>query len=182
MAVIADLASSQVAVYRNRESLMEEAVIVEIHSRVIILERQGQREYLKLDEDHQPRAPARPGKSQQLASLKWIRNESDNSWSLDKNELKKILANPGQVISGVRIVPAFIQGKTSGFKLFSIRPGSLVSQLGFRNGDIVNKVDGYSLNGPEIAFELFQRLKTARQVEINLTRRGKSFMHNYRIE
>ncbi|MBW1808666.1 MAG: hypothetical protein JRJ87_10775 [Deltaproteobacteria bacterium] len=182
MAVIADLARSEVAVYRNRDTLLEEAVIVAIHSRVIILERQGRREYLTLDEDPKPRAPARQGLRNQLASLKWIRNKSANSWSLDKTEFKKILADPGRVISGVRIVPAFIQGKTSGFKLFSIRPGSLFGQLGFRNGDIVNKVDGYSLNSPEIAFELFQKLKTARLVEINLTRRGKSFMHSYKIE
>lgn len=81
-----------------------------------------------------------------------------------------------------RIVPSFKNGEANGFKLFAIRPNSLYSKLGIQNGDIIHKINGFAINSPDKALEIYQKLKSARSIDIELTRRGKSKKLNYGIE
>ncbi len=111
-----------------------------------------------------------------------IQRTGPNRWRIDRTELEKITSNLGAVAVNVRIVPKIVEGEMQGFKLYSMRPGSIFSRLGFQNGDIIEKVNGYRLNSPEIILEIYQKLRQARQIEVELTRRGSQTLHEYRIE
>ncbi|WP_342377130.1 hypothetical protein NVS55_37710 [Myxococcus stipitatus] len=69
-----------------------------------------------------------------------------------------------------RIVPAFKEGKATGFKLFAIRPGSIYARLGFENGDIIQRVNGHSLDTPQKAMTAYTELQDVRRVEVDLLR------------
>ena len=76
----------------------------------------------------------------------------------------------------------FKDGKAQGFKLFSIRPGSLYSKIGIQNGDIVQRINGYEMNSPDKALEIYQKLRDANRIEVELERRGETVRKTYSIE
>jgi general secretion pathway protein C len=78
-------------------------------------------------------------------------------------------------------VPSFKDGKANGFKLFSIRPGSLYSKIGIQNGDVVQRINGYEMSSPDKALEIYTKLKDSKQVTVDLLRRGKPQTVDYSI-
>jgi hypothetical protein len=87
-----------------------------------------------------------------------------------------------QVAPTARIVPAFEDGKATGFKLFAIQPGSAFARIGLCDGDVVKTVAGLPLTSPENALEVYSRLKGARAVPIQLRRQGADYTFQLRIQ
>ena len=186
MAMITDLAASETDVYRVDQSVMEEAEVVAILSRKVILNHNGVLEYLELQEQAKPKGN-RPGKQPRVAGKndkvgKGIKKVGKDKWAIDREEIDKTLSNLNSIAMQARIVPSFKNGEANGFKLFAIRPNSLYSKLGIQNGDIIHKINGFAINSPDKALEIYQKLKNARSIDIELTRRGKSKKLNYGIE
>ena len=78
-------------------------------------------------------------------------------------------AAPGEVThGGARIVPKFVNGKSVGFAFYSIRPGSKLAQGGLKNGDVIVRINGLSMDSPEKALDVYKtlRLGTAADVEV----------------
>jgi general secretion pathway protein C len=101
---------------------------------------------------------------------------------VDRAEVDNALSNLSKVATQARIVPSFRNGKPNGFKLFSIKPGSIYSKIGLKNGDVIQKINGYEMNSPDKALEIYQKLKDASSVSIEFQRRGKSKHFNYNIQ
>jgi general secretion pathway protein C len=72
-----------------------------------------------------------------------------------------------------RIIPYVEEGKPIGFKLYAIRPNTLYSKLGLRNGDVVLKVNGVAITDPESALQVYEGMKEAKTVSLDVVRRGK---------
>ncbi len=98
-----------------------------------------------------------PKKGPELGST--IRAVSENTYEVPRAEIDNTLSNLNSLAMKARIVPAFKDGKATGFKLFSIRPDSLYSKIGIRNGDVISRINGYELNSPEKALEIYTKLK-----------------------
>jgi general secretion pathway protein C len=81
-----------------------------------------------------------------------------------------------------RIVPAFKDGQSEGFKLFSIRPDSIYTKIGVQNGDVIKRINGYDLNSPEKALEIYSKLKEASRIDIEIDRNGTSLSKTYTIQ
>lgn len=86
--------------------------------------------------------------------------------------LDRILANPTAIARSIRIVPSTKGGKPDGFKIFSIRAGSLWARVGLANGDTIQAVNGRRLESVDQALEVYTALRDARSLEIDLERRG----------
>jgi general secretion pathway protein C len=187
MAMITDLAASETDVYRIEQMVLEEATVVAILSRKVILNHNGVLEYLELQEKAEPKSH-RPGRKPPRTAAKsgdvgkGIKKVGQDQWAIDRDEIDKTLSNLNSIAMQARIVPSFKDGEANGFKLFAIRPNSLYSKLGIQNGDIIHKINGFAINSPDKALEIYQKLKNARSIEIQLTRRGKSKKLNYRVE
>ena len=78
-------------------------------------------------------------------------------------------------------MPSFQNGKANGFKLFSIRPDSLYSKIGIQNGDIVQRINGYEMNSPDKALEIYSKLKDSQAITVDIVRRGKAQTMTYQI-
>jgi general secretion pathway protein C len=85
------------------------------------------------------------------------------------------------VATQARIVPSFQNGKPNGFKLFSIRPGSLYSKIGIQNGDVIQKINGYEMNDPAKAFDIYSKLKDSSAITVDIVRRGRTQTMTYNI-
>ncbi|QRK04653.1 general secretion pathway protein GspC [Archangium violaceum] len=110
-----------------------------------------------------------------------IRAVSENDYEVPRSEIDRTLANLNDVAMQARIVPAFKDGQAQGFKLFSIRPDSIYSKIGVQNGDVIKRINGFELNSPEKALEVYTKLKEASRIEIELERNGSSIRKNYTI-
>ena len=65
--------------------------------------------------------------------------------------------------------------------MFSIRPKSIYAKIGIQNGDVINKINGYELNSPDKALEVYQRLKDSKTISIELERRGTKRNFKYQV-
>jgi general secretion pathway protein C len=72
-----------------------------------------------------------------------------------------------------RIVPAIRDGKANGFKLYAIRPNTLLALLGFQNGDTVKTINGRELDSPDKALEVYSALRNEKKFTVALERRGQ---------
>ncbi len=105
--------------------------------------------------------------------MEGVRQVADNRYEIDRNVIDSTLSNLNTIATQARIVPSFKNGVANGFKLFSIQPGSIYSSIGIENGDVVQRVNGYEINSPEKALELYQKLKESGHVTIELERGGQ---------
>lgn len=187
MAMITDQAAAETGVFRVSDRLMNEATVVAILTQRVIIDHNGVKEYLELQEEadakvkpttHRSTSRA-PKKSSDIG--KGIKKTGENTWDIERGEIEKTLSNLNSIAMQARIVPSFKNGEANGFKLFAIRPGSLYSKIGIQNGDIIHKINGFSMSSPDKALEVYQKLKNARSIEVELTRRGKNDTLTYNI-
>ena len=92
------------------------------------------------------------------------------------------MGNLSKVATQARIVPSFKNGKPNGFKLFSIKPGSLYTKIGLRNGDVVQRINGYDMDSPDKALEVYQKLQDSKSITVEIQRRGKPMTMSYTIQ
>jgi len=117
-----------------------------------------------------------PGKG-----LEGVRQVADNRYEIERSVLDSTLSDLNKIATQARIVPSFKNGVANGFKLFSIQPGSLYASIGVENGDVIQRVNGYEINSPEKALELYQKLRESAHVTIELERGGQAIRKEYNI-
>ncbi len=124
--------------------------------------------------------PSRPGAAPG-GKLEGVRQLADNRYEIERNVIDSTLSNLNTIATQARIVPSFKNGVANGFKLFSIQPGSLYASIGIENGDVIQRVNGYEINSPEKALELYQKLRESSHVTIELERGGQLIRKEYNI-
>ncbi len=81
----------------------------------------------------------------------------------------------------VRAVPVFENGKISGWRIANLA-NTLLATIGFENGDVVRRVNGYEIDGPERALQLFAMLRNERDVTVDYERRGEPTTLQVRVQ
>lgn len=110
-----------------------------------------------------------------------IRATSENEYEVPRAEIDRTLSNLNDVAMQARIVPAFKDGVAQGFKLFSIRPDSIYTKIGIQNGDVIRRINGYDLNSPEKALEVYSKLKESSRIDIEVERNGSVVRKTYNV-
>lgn len=128
-----------------------------------------------------PVAEARPPERPNSGLGNGIRSTGENEYEVPRGEIDKTLANLNEVAMQARIVPAFKDGQAQGFKLFSIRPDSIYSKIGVQNGDVIRRINGFDLNSPEKALEVYSKLKESSRIEIEIERNGAPIRKTYNV-
>ncbi len=199
LATVQDLATQQSATYLVGERI-QGAEVLAISRGEVLVRNGGRRELITPEpgEAGQAGAPSTPGASPtpvavgprvlepdgsappKAAPLS-VRATGENQYELPRQELTQTLANLNDVAMQARIVPAFKDGAAQGFRLFSIRTDSIFAKIGLQNGDVVRRINGFELNSPEKALELYSKLKDAGRVEIELERNGSILHKSYTL-
>jgi general secretion pathway protein C len=122
-----------------------------------------------------------PGTGGPASAMEGVRTVGANKYEIDRSVIENTLNDMSKIATQARIVPSFRNGVANGFKLFSIQPGSLYASIGIQNGDVIQRVNGYEINSPEKALELYQKLREAGHVSIELERGGQPVRKEYNI-
>jgi general secretion pathway protein C len=80
-----------------------------------------------------------------------------------------------------RMVPVYKDGVAHGLKLFAIRSDSLYTKVGIQNGDVIKRINGFDLNRPEKALEIYSKLKDSNRIDIEIERNGSLLRKTYNV-
>jgi len=175
-------AGGENGLYRLGDPLLEEAVVVAVLSDRVVLERRGVHEYISFERD----APARAAVEriqQPLKAAAVVKPDGPGRYRVDRDELQKLLAQPGDLLRKTRITLAFDKkGGIEGIRLVTGRAASIFQQAGLRRGDVIHRIGPYTINGPERILEIYKKLKSARELDVEFTRGGQRKTLHYRID
>jgi general secretion pathway protein C len=147
----------------------------------------GRIEYLDLLDRPQPAAapvaaaPAAPVDPLSAELDKGIKKIGEHNYEVQRSTLDSLLGNMGALAKGARIVPETKDGKSAGFRLFSIRPDGPFAKIGLLNGDVVSAINGLEMNSPDQALLAYTKLKTANHLSVAIERNGQKITKDYNI-
>jgi len=179
--VIEDLSTHKQEVYHLNDMVLNEAEIIRIERPRVILLRDGVEEELTFDETELKGAGRARSKPQRKATGDGIRQVTDSSYLIDEGEVEGALDNLNELLTQIRVVPNFENGKTNGFKVFAIRPNSIFDSIGLKNGDIIKQINDMEINSPEKAFDIFQQLRSEKSLSLDIIRNGQRQSFSYEI-
>jgi general secretion pathway protein C len=185
-AVIEDRPTRKEDLYRAGDMIQGEAKLLQIfHDRVVIL-REGKQEILELsvgtEQTKERRSSAASPKRPPTVLGGGVRRLGPTRWSISQEEMESAKANMSQLMTQVRIVPNFTEGKPDGFKLLSIKRGSLFDRLGLRNGDVVRQINGVPLDNPQKALEVYGDLVSGQSIALDILRGGREQTFTYEVK
>ena len=109
-----------------------------------------------------------------------IRKLADTRYEVDRDLINRMLRDP-RVIGGVRVRPAFSEGKAEGFQLSGVHRDSPADRIGLRNGDRVVAVNGFELSSPDKVLEIYSKVSTASNIDVSVVRNGQPVTISYSI-
>jgi len=192
VAVFVDPSKNRPESYRVGDPLLDSAEILAVQWRRVLVSNNGSCEFFSIDDDAPKKRkgrgevamsppPPKKGGAPKMELGKGVKKINDTEYEIPRDEIDNVLGNLNVVATQARIVPSFRNGKANGFKLFSIRPGSLYSKIGIQNGDVIQKINGYEMNSPDKALEIYSKLKDAGNITVDLVRRGRAKTMSYNI-
>ena len=111
-----------------------------------------------------------------------IRKVGPYSYQIEQQKLDQTLGNVGKILLEARAVPETdASGAIIGFKLSYIKENSLFEKIGLKTGDLLNRINGYELDNPQKAFELFGKLRLSSQFTIDVKRDSRAVTLDYSV-
>lgn len=173
-AVLDDTSSGQVF-YRMNQKMPDGSMIVKVmRDRVTLKRADGVTVELQVADDTKIIAMPRSGSE-------GVKKISDSKYMVDQKEMLASTENMNNVLTQARALPYMEGGKTVGFRISEIAPGSIYEKIGLQNGDVIQRVNSQDVDDPAKFFQLYQGLKTERNISIDLLRGGARQSLNYEI-
>ena len=110
-----------------------------------------------------------------------VDEEGENRYGLKRDELKDALAHSTKLFQQIHAIPNIQNGKTNGFTLDEIEPGSVFEDLGLEDGDQLTAIDGRQIENPAEAVGLLSTIQTRSSVDITVMRDGHPVQLHYDI-
>jgi general secretion pathway protein C len=107
---------------------------------------------------------------------------SPRQLTLQSDQIENALENIDQLMEQARIRPHIEDGKPSGISITGIKPNTVFRKMRLRNGDIITGVNGTPIESVEDAMRIFGDLSSAPEVQLEIKRRGRKRVLNYKIE
>ncbi len=93
-------------------------------------------------------------------------------FEVSRAEVQQTMENPMEFFTQMRAMPHIVNGKTDGFSISQVAPGSVFQQLGLQDGDLLTLIDGQQVTNPMQAMGLIQAVKTASAIDLTVNRGG----------
>lgn len=104
--------------------------------------------------------------------LDTIKSVDDHHFSVPRATLEQIAADPSSYMQGARAYPTIKLGQPDGVRAFMVKATSVPYALGLRSGDSIRAVNGVVLTDPARLVEIYEQVKAAGVLRIEITRRG----------
>src|SRR5262249_41377013 len=121
----------------------------------------------------------RPLSEAELAQA--VKQIEDKRYVLDRKLWERILDDPPLLATQARFVPNLKDGHAHGVKLYAIRPASVFGRMGLQNGDTVLALNGNDISSPERVLETYSKVRSAKELVLELDRRGSPLTIHYEV-
>jgi len=184
-AIFEDQTSHMQYLYREGETITPGVQLIQVGWDRVTIDREGQRETLVLPREVAapvPQSPVTPVSASSSDEKDGIRQVAPDSFRIDRREIEHAMSHLSDLFTQVRAVPYAPQnGVTQGFRLFAIKPDSLIERIGLKNGDIVQRVNGVEITDPSTAFTLLQDMQGRSQIRVDVLRNRQPTTLSYEI-
>jgi len=168
----------ETSAFRPGDDLPGGGRLEEVGRKVVLIKHaDGSLETLQLYEG-EAGGGAPPSDSGESAGIKEL---GANRWVIPRTVAEQARGNLNELLKQARMEPKIVDGKTEGFVVKMIRPKSLLDTLGIRQGDLLLQVNSMALDTPEKALQIFQQLREAKHLSINLQRSGTPMTFEYEV-
>ena len=123
----------------------------------------------------------------EMASLKGggasgpVRSLGNGEYSIDQKALQYALDNPTQIMMDAKLIPNMTQDKQEGFVLREVRKSGIYDNLGMQNGDVLLRINSFSISNPENALQAFTALRGMDKIQLDIIRDKNRMVMNYQI-
>jgi len=182
-AVIEDTKTRQQNLYRIGDSVQDATVKLILRQKVV-LSVNDRDEVLGMEEaGTAKRSGSSPRVARKEASPPRLPvSPSPRQLTLKSDQIENALENLDQLMEQARIRPHIEDGKPSGISITGIKPNTVFRKMRLRNGDIITGVNGTAIESVEDAMQIFGDLSSAPEVQLEIKRRGRKRVLNYKIE
>lgn len=108
-------------------------------------------------------------------------HDSDTDMSITRTDVDRLTNNLSDILQQARAVPHFKGGAVDGFTIVDLQKGSIFDKLGIHPQDIVKAANGEAIDSASKALELYNTLKTANSIRLDVERDGRIETLNYTI-
>ncbi|MBI5181820.1 MAG: PDZ domain-containing protein [Nitrospirae bacterium] len=170
--------NNEQAVYKLNQKIADGSMIIKVSYKGITLKTtDGSKKEIPVFED----TNIVEIKSQNKGPSPNVRKVSDSSFIVDQREVANSLENMNQLLTQARVAPIIDNGKTTGFRIFEIKPNSLYEKIGLSNGDVVQRINGVEIDDPNKFFQTYQNLKDEKSISVDIVRNGAKQTLSYEI-
>lgn len=169
-----------------------DAEVYEVHARKVFFKRSTGCTYLILGELGVAKAAPAPvtpanvppvlASADPAITTEGITKTGDNSYEISRDLINSKLSDLATLTNEAKAIPNMKNGEFNGFKLYAIRSTSIFSQIGMKNGDILQTVNGEKVDSLEKAMGLLGTLGSASSIQIGMQRRGQDVKMDYSIK
>jgi general secretion pathway protein C len=199
-AIVEDQAGNE-ALYQVGEDIPDAGKLVSVETNRAIIDRGGRRVAIDIPQDELPQAQPSGLKNGMVAphNMTGLRgglglhvphrqpraedSSDDNSkielkklgpgkFEASRDEVSRTMQNPAQLFQQMRALPHFVNGKTDGFSISNVTPGSVFDQLGLKDGDLLTGINGQPVTNPMQAMSLMQAVHTLPSIDLTVSRNG----------
>jgi general secretion pathway protein C len=182
-AVIEDTKTRKQNLYRIGDSIQDATVKLILRQKVVLSVRDRD-EILAMEEigaakkgSQSPRVARKSASPPKMPVSSYPRQ-----LTLKSDQIESALENLDQLMNQARIRPHIEDGRPAGISITGIKPNTIFRKMRLRNGDILTGVNGAPIETVEDAMGIFGDLTSASEVQIEIKRRGRKRILDYKIE
>jgi general secretion pathway protein C len=179
-AVIEDTQRREQDLYRTGDSIQNATIKMILRSK-IVLNVDGKDEILNMEDVQNLKGPVPVARAMPVPQYGQRPMDMEQRISLRREMINDAMQDVSKLATEIAIVPHMENGQPNGLALTNIKPNSIFRQMGLRNGDILMGVDGSEIRTVEDALRLYESLRHASNVNVQLKRRGEERVINYNI-
>lgn len=102
--------------------------------------------------------------------------------TMKEEQIDKALENLSDLMTQATFRPHIEDGRPAGISITGIKPNAIFRKLRLRNGDIITGVNGQSIESVEDAMKVFPSLSTEAPIQVQIKRRGREEILEYKVE
>jgi len=176
----------EIGVYRVGDPIATSARVVKIERLQVYVENSDASiSILVLDSEFAPGSTASPSTPSAPrpsdSSSGGVQKINDTSWRISSDRAEQIRSNIATVVRQARVEPVVAQGQTQGFVVKYIQPGTLLTEMGLKRGDVIKQVNGITLDSPEKGLQVFQQLRESKNMDLSIERNNSPMTFKYEI-
>ena len=164
-AIIEDKKTKEQALYKVGDTI-QNATLTHVFRNKVVLNANGKDQILEVDGEN-----SGPGNGPIAAGMGADAGMT-NRINVPSAVIDESLKDINKLMKDVRIRPHFNDGAADGMIISGIRGDSVFKQLGLRNGDIIQGVDGSKIESVDDAMKLYTGLKNKQKMKVEIKRRG----------